>query len=62
MWFHDSPPPLSSGQSIYLNRILNRTVPGEFLEINQSMLLEYLHTWISTPTIYPNEKDGDLLP
>ena len=38
MWFHDSHPSLGSGQSIYPNCMLNRTVPGEFLEINQCFL------------------------
>ena len=36
--FHDSQPSLGSGQSIYPICMLNRTVPGEFLEINSCFL------------------------
>ena len=38
LWFHDSQPSLGNGQSIYSNCMLNRTVPGEFLERIQCFL------------------------
>ena len=43
MWFHDSRPSLGSGQTIYPICMLNRTVPGEFLEINQCFLNIHIH-------------------
>ena len=46
MWFHDSQPSegsLGSGQGIYPKCILNRTDPGEFLEINQCLLNIHIH-------------------
>ena len=72
MWFHDSRPSLGSGQSIYPICMLNRTVPGEFLEINQCFLNIHIPrfqqiiydlipgTWSSVPFTFAAENSSDL--